>query len=143
MNREKYQDPTADCAVGRADRELRKARKAKLKRMQDAGMVYVLIPGLEGMEGDAAREKQRPVMNYIVHRGGVPCLNEMQCLMQDPEMDEMLYHLRGAHLMDACREVWVFGTRKGEYTRRTREAIRMAKEKGKTVRSIYFDGLSG
>lgn len=142
MNQEKYHDPTADSAVGRADQELRKARHADLERMQDADMVYVLIPGLEGLEGETVREKQRTVMNYIIHRGSVPCLNEMQRLMPDPEMDERLYHLRGAHLMDACREVWVFGTRKGEYTRRTREEIRRAKEKGKIVRSIYFDGMS-
>lgn len=143
MNREMYRDPTADRAVGQADRDLRKGKKARLKKMQDAGMVYVLIPALEGMEGEAAREKRRPIMNYIVHRGSIPCVNELQRLSADPEMDEMLYHIRGARLMDVCREVWVFGTKQGEYTSCTREEIRQAKEKGKAVRSIYIDGIPG
>ena len=141
MNWEMYRDATAERAVERADRDLQKARRERVRRMRESGMVYVLIPSLEEAEGEAAREQRRPIMNYIVHRGRIPCWNEKQQFSSDPEIDEMLYRARSACLLEACREVWIFGSSSGEYTRNTKEVIRQARVAGKTVRSFYLDAL--
>ena len=141
MNWEMYRDATAERAVERADRDLQRARRERVRRMRESGMVYVLIPSLEEAEGEAAREQRRPIMNYIVHRGRIPCWNEKQQFSSDPEIDEMLYRARSACLLEACREVWIFGSSSGEYTRNTKEVIRQARVAGKTVRSFYLDAL--
>ena len=141
MNWEMYRDATAERAVERADRDLQRARRERVRRMRESGMVYVLIPSLEEAEGEAAREQRRPIMNYIVHRGRIPCWNEKQQFSSDPEIDEMLYRARSACLLEACREVWIFGSSSGEYTRNTKEVIRQARVAGKTVRSFYLDAM--
>ena len=138
MNWEMYRDVTAEKAVERADRDLQRARREKVKKMRESGMVYVLIPALDEADGEEAREKRRPIVDYIVHRGRIPCWNEKQRFSQDPEIDEMLYRARSMCLLEACREVWVFGSSGGKYTRNAREVIHQARAAGKKVRSFYL-----
>ena len=137
MNHEMYRDRTAEEGIQAAERDRQRARQARMEKMRRASMVYVIIPGLEGVREEEARRKRLPAIDYVLRKGSIPCLNECDGL-EDPEMDEALCRVRASRLIDLCSEVWVFGSLQGRYTRRAAQAIREAREKRKTVRSIYL-----
>lgn len=128
-NSEGYADPTAGSALGKIEREERRAKMAAEKVFRP--LVYICSPFAGDTETNIIAA--RSYCAFAVERGCIPLAPHLLYpqFMDDDDPKERGLALRfGMILMDRCDEVWIFGNRlspgmKAEFDRARRKGYHL------------------